>query len=131
MKYGKLIFTKRDHDLLRLILINWNISTPYNEANYHLLLDELKDAQIVDERDMPADIVKFQSYVDVETPFGLLENYELVVPARRDPQNKKLSILSPLGSAIIGYAESDEISWNFPAGKQIIKIKKVKNEVLV
>lgn len=130
MKYGQLILTKRDYDLLKLILLNWNMSTELSEANYNLLINELENVKIVEEKDLPQDIVKFQSTINIETPFGLLENYELVVPSQRDPLKKKLSILSPIGSAIIGYAEGDEVKWNFPVGERTIKIIKVKNKIL-
>lgn len=130
MKYGQLILTKRDHDLLKLILLNWNMSSELSEANYNLLSKELENVKIVAEKDLPLDVVKFQSTVNIETPFGLLENYELVVPAQRDPLKKKLSILSPIGSAIIGYAEGDEVTWNFPVGERKIKIIRVNNEIL-
>lgn len=127
MKYGNLVLTKRDFKLVNLILLNWRMSTELNMANYHLLTSELKNALVCDENSIPSDVVRFQSFVDIETPFGLLTNYELVVPIKRNPLQKKLSILSPIGSAIIGYAEGDEIKWNFPSGEQIIKILLVDN----
>jgi len=129
MKYSQLILTKRDYELLKLILLNWNMSSELSKANYDLLHKELVHAKIIEEKDLPKDIVKFHSKVNIETPFGLLENYELVVPSERDPLKKKLSILSPIGSAIIGYAEGDEVQWNFPVGEKIIKIIKVENVI--
>ncbi len=129
MKYGRIILTKRDYELLKLILLNWNLSSELSGANYNLLLKELENVQIVDEKSLPPDVVKFQSLVNIETPFGMLKDYELVVPAKRDPNKKKLSILSPIGSAIIGYAEGDEVKWNFPVGERKIKIVSVKNEL--
>ncbi len=128
MKYGKLVFAKKDHELLETILINRTSSTELTRENYELLLSELNDVLIFDDHTKPKDVVGFHSYVDIETPFGMYKDYEVVVPFKRDPVNKKLSVLSPIGSAIIGYAEGDEVSWNFPAGKQKIKILRVKNE---
>lgn len=130
MKYGNLILTKEDHKLLKLILRNWHTSSELTEANYNLLIKELENAKIVTEEALPKDVVKFQSSIDIETPYGLLTDYELVVPEKRDPVKRKLSILSPIGSAIIGYAEGDEVNWNFPIGQKTIKIKKVTNNIL-
>lgn len=130
MKYGNLMLTKRDHKLLKLFIHNWNKSSELVEANYKLLIKELENAKIVDEETLPKDVVKLHSYIDIETPYGLLKDYELVSPEKRDPSNRKLSILSPIGSAIIGYAEGDEIKWNFPIGQKTIKIKKVKNDII-
>lgn len=131
MKYGKLILTKRDYKLLKLVLLNWNNSSELSETNYSLLNKELENVMLYDDQEIPNDVVRFQSFIEIETPFGVLKDYELVVPAQRSPSNKKLSILSPIGSAIIGYAEGDEIKWNFPVGEKTIKILKVKNDILV
>ncbi len=131
MKYGKLVFTKRDISLLNLVLLNWNLSSELSKANFELLKTELEDIAIYEDHTIPKDVVRFQSYVDIETPFGYLENYELVVPVRRDPIKKKLSVLSPVGSAIIGYSEGDSVKWNFPVGERTIKIVRVKNDWVV
>lgn len=130
MKYSKLILCKKDHDLLRVILNNWNLNTELSKVNYYLLSYELQKAKIVDAKNLPLDIVKLHSFVDIETPYGLLENYQLVEPSERNPSNKKLSLSSPVGSAIIGYAKGDEIKWHFPVGERTIKIVRVKNEDL-
>jgi regulator of nucleoside diphosphate kinase len=130
MKYGKLILTKKDYKLIKLILINWHLSKELTLVNYEKLSRELSVAEIVKDTDIPTDVVKFGSIVVIETPYGVLNQYELVVPSKKDIPNKKLSVLSAIGSAILGYAEGDEISWNFPAGEKIIRIINVNNNVL-
>ena len=127
MKYGQIILSEKDHELLQLILLNWNKTSELHASNYSLLVKELARVKILSENMIPTDVVRFNSKVNIETPFGVLENYELVVPAKRDPSNRKMSILSPVGSAVIGYAEGDEVLWNFPIGKRKIKITKVSN----
>lgn len=127
MRYSKLILCKKDHDLLRVVLKNWNLSSELNKVNYYSLSYELQKAEIVKSEDIPADVVKLNSIVDIETPLGLFENFQLVVPTERSTRNKKLSISSPLGSAIIGYALGDEIRWHFPIGERTIKIVRVWN----
>lgn len=91
------MLTKRDHKLLKLFIHNWNKSSELVEANYKLLIKELENAKIVDEETLPKDVVKLHSSIDIETPYGLLKDYELVSPEKRDPSNRKLSILSPIG----------------------------------
>lgn len=130
MKYSKLILCKRDHDLLRTILKSWNLNNELSKVNYYALSYELQKAEIVEVESVPNDVVRLNSFVNIETPFGILENYELVVPAERSPTDKKLSLSSPLGSAIIGYAIGDEIKWHFPVGERTIKILDVKNTEL-
>lgn len=127
MKYGQLILSDKDFELLETILLNWSRTSELSKVNYLRLKEELKKAKIVTEDKMPKDVVRFKSVVSVETPFGVLDSYQLVVPAERDPRNKKMSILSPVGSAIIGYAEGDDVFWDFPIGERKIIIKAVQN----
>jgi len=127
MKYGRLILTQRDLDLLKVILVNWNMSSELSAINYNSLTQELKNASIVDEKEFPKDVVKFHSNFDVQTPFGILKDCELVTPSKRNPHQRKLSILSPIGSAVLGYAEGDKVKWDFPIGEETIRIIKVNN----
>ncbi len=131
MKYGNLIFTQRDLELMQLVLLNWNNSSELSEANFKLLSTELKHVKVYPEDEIPKDVVRFGSFIDIDTPIGLLTGYEIVVPVKRDPSQKKLSVLSPIGSAVIGYAEGDEVNWNFPLGQRVIKIKKVVNNLSI
>lgn len=78
--------------------------------------------------EIPKDVVRMNSIVDVETEFGIKNDIILVKPAERDINDNKVSILSPMGSALIGYAQGDEVSWNLPKGKSVIKILRVLNK---
>jgi len=129
MKYGQLLITKKDYELIHLILINWRQSKELIKSNYEKLCSELKNVLLKKEKDLPQDVVKFGSRVDIQTPWGLFKEYELVVPSQSNVQAKKISILTPIGSAIFGYAEGDEITWEFPNGEQVIKLIKVQNPV--
>ena len=47
---------------------------------------------------------------------------ELVYPGNADIRRGKISILSPLGTALLGYKEGDKISFEIPKGRKTIKI---------
>ena len=49
----------------------------------------------------------------------------LVFPADADIDAGKLSVLSPVGTALLGYAEGDTVEWEVPAGKRRIRIEKI------
>jgi regulator of nucleoside diphosphate kinase len=51
-----------------------------------------------------------------------------VSPAESDVKNDKISILTPMGAAVIGYAEGDTLIWEFPSGEQEMIIEKVEQE---
>ena len=129
MKYGSLILEKKEYVYLKRIL---NISgyAENHEVQKCLmkLSDELKTAHIVDEEDMPKDVIRFNSTVMVAFNNGIEKTVQLVIPIDKDIKNNKISVLTPMGSALIGYSKDDSIIWNFPNGTQQITIKEVQQQ---
>lgn len=128
MKYGKLIIAKSENNLIRDLLNKVFSKDMVHQACYDRLREELINASVVDDEDVPKDVVRMYSLIDVETPFGHIEGYQLVMPKESNPAQKKLSILTPMGSALIGYAAGDKVLWSFPKGEEMITIKKVLQE---
>ncbi len=90
------------------------------------LESELKRALIVDSDKVPPDIVTMNSKVylrDMDT--GKDEFYQLVYPEDADIEQSRISILAPIGTAILGYKVGDIIEWKVPAGLRKLKIKKI------
>ncbi|WP_228767808.1 GreA/GreB family elongation factor [Candidatus Velamenicoccus archaeovorus] len=56
---------------------------------------------------------------------GKDEFYQLVYPEDADIEQNKISILAPIGTAILGYKVGDVIEWKVPAGVRRLKIKKI------
>lgn len=87
---------------------------------------ELNRAIIVDADKIPPDIVTMNSKAylrDMDT--GKDEFYQLVYPEDADIEQNKISILAPIGTAILGYKVGDIIEWKVPAGLRKLKIKKI------
>lgn len=91
------------------------------------LAKELESATVLKDVDMPKDVVRMGSVVDVLTPFGEKNNLCIVMPGKADFKNGKLSIMSPIGTAVLGHKLGEEVKWNFPQGEKLITIKSVKN----
>lgn len=129
MKYGSLILEKKEFVYLKRIL---NISgyTEDHETQkcFMKLADELKTAHIVNDEDMPDDVIKFNSIVTLVFENGLEKTLQVVIPSERDIKQNKISVLTPMGSALIGYSKDDTIIWDFPTGKQHLKVVNVKQE---
>jgi regulator of nucleoside diphosphate kinase len=51
--------------------------------------------------------------------------YTLVFPENADSTTGKISILAPVGTAMLGYRVGDVIEWVVPAGKRRLKVEKV------
>lgn len=87
---------------------------------------ELKNAVIVEPKNIPSDVVTMNSKFrikDLETNEETV--YTLVFPFDADLESNKLSILAPIGVAVIGYKLGDIIELNVPAGKRRIKIEEI------
>lgn len=90
------------------------------------LQTELNRAQVVPSDEVPKDVVTMNSTVmlrDLDT--SETEVYTLVYPDRADIVNHRLSVLSPVGTAILGYRVGDEFRWPVPAGWRRLKVEKV------
>lgn len=100
-----IVVTDRDLALLRLL---------HQHAH---LASELERADVVASRDVPPDVVTMNSRVvfeDVTT--GKTTEVTIVFPHDADVQRGKVSVLAPVGTALLGLAEGDSIVWPFPDG---------------
>lgn len=127
MKYGSLILEKKEYIILKRLL---NLSANYKEdtRKYSIkrLEAELQNAVINDDELVPLDVVRFNSEITVATDDGWKNTFELVTPNEKNYQNNKVSVLTPMGSAVMGYAQDDIIDWEFPGGIKKLRIVNVK-----
>ena len=87
---------------------------------------ELQEGTIVDSKNVPQNVVTMNSRVeliDVDENKPMI--FTLTFPRDADIEGGKLSVLSPVGTAILGHAEGDIIEWRVPAGHRRFKIEKV------
>jgi len=54
----------------------------------------------------------------------------LVLPEKADLGSGKVSVMAPIGVALLGYRQGEEISWQVPAGKKRFKIVEVRNPAI-
>lgn len=88
------------------------------------LKEELEVARILPDQEMPQEVIRLNSIIDIETPFGQVK-IQLVLPDASNSAQKRISILTPMGSALLGYAKGDEIVWDFPTGTETLYILNV------
>ena len=90
------------------------------------LKEELDRAQIVLPKDIPSDVVTMNSRVRLsDMSKGEEQVYTLVFPRDADTVTGKISVLAPVGTAILGYRVGDMIEWQVPAGKRKLKIEEI------
>ncbi len=90
------------------------------------LAEELQRSRTVDSSEISPSVVTMNSrvrLVDLDT--GEEMEYTLAFPNEASIEAGRISILSPVGTAILGYAVGDSIEWDVPGGKRRIAIAAV------
>ena len=81
------------------------------------LVGELSQAKVVEPKEIPADVVTMNSKVKLrDQKTDEVMEYTLVFPKDADYESGAISILAPVGTAILGYAVGDVIDWPVPSG---------------
>ena len=127
MENPKLIISEKERDLMRSWIIGHNAPDIQVRNSLDRLYKELDTADVRKEEDMPHDVVRVCSIVDVGMPAGRKNDLQLVMHADADLKQNKLSVLSVLGSALIGYRQGASIVWKLPQGDQVITLERVDN----
>ena len=124
---GRVIhITKYDLDRL-LELIEGLRSTPKAaKLNLDLLEKEINEGILVDPENVPEDVITMNSKVNVtDIDSGEKMTYMLVFPSAANISKNKLSILAPLGMALLGYRKGDIIEWAVPSGLRKLKVEEI------
>lgn len=122
----RIIITEQDRRQLEKLLASEFARVAGTSSDCDVLRRELERAEIVPPEDAPQGVVTMNSTVmlrDMET--GEQETYKLVFPQDADISEGRLSILAPVGAAILGERVGDEIHWLVPGGWRRLKIEKV------
>ena len=124
-----IVITEADLERLQ-DLVNGSRGAKRQEAgNLDRLEGELDRAEIVEPGEMPPDVVTMNSRVrllDVERNETM--EFDLVYPASADGAHGKVSILAPIGTAILGFREGDTVTWPVPGGTRTLRIEKVLSQ---
>lgn len=81
---------------------------------------ELARAEIVSPTEVPPDVVTMNSTVKFRIESSSREFFlTLVYPKDVDPKGGTISILAPVGSALLGLSKGDEIEWPNPGGRML------------
>jgi len=118
-----------DSDYRKLLALIDNTDSPAAEA----LDTELSRAEIVPDHKLPADAVAMDSTVSFrDLDSGAETTVTLVFPRHADVNTMKISILSPVGSALIGLRVGGQIDWPLPGGRhrrlEVITVKQASED---
>lgn len=119
-----IFITQFDHSRLMKLLEKKRPHDEYDKA----LIAELERAEIVDPKDIPQDVITMNSQVRFVDESSENLEYWLVFPEETDPFNKKISILSPIGCALIGQAKGDRITLPTPRGRKELTVTEIVHQ---
>lgn len=117
-----------DFDMKRF---SWLISNSYRFSNpdkeyLQELQNELLKAVVVQPQEIPSDVVTMSSSVRIRyLDTNEEKTFTLVFPFDADLSHDKMSVLAPLGLAVIGSRIGDEVEWDNAGEKRKIRIEEI------
>lgn len=127
MRERPIVMTQVDARMLRALLASRAAVSAATDREYlHELHGEVDRATVLDPVEMPANVVTMQSRVRViDLRSGERHEFVLVYPNEADVRESRVSVLAPLGTAVLGYREGDEVEWAMPSGLRRMRIERV------
>ncbi|MBC6366869.1 GreA/GreB family elongation factor [Algoriphagus sp. AK58] len=91
------------------------------------LQHEIKSAEIIADESISEDIIQLNSKFEVkELGSGKTMNFQLVLPHQANLNQNRISVLSPLGVALIGFRQGMTVEWVLPGGLKKLQINRVE-----
>jgi regulator of nucleoside diphosphate kinase len=117
-----------DQDMRRLRALLNTTSDPLGKDRSYLeaLRAELDRAKIVASESIDGDVVTMNSKVRVRgRDTGLTTTLTVVFPESADAGVNRISVIAPLGAAVLGYRAGDRVSFRVPDGMREVDIEEV------
>ena len=126
MNQPSIFITTKDAVKLRK-LIREAYHSEYRGSDYlKELAEEMEKASVVNPDQIPANVITLNStarLVDQETNEEMV--YTLMFPEDADISQGKISVLAPIGTAMLGYKTGDTFEWETPGGKRILRVQEI------
>ena len=126
MKERAIYMTEFDMERIRRLLDGTRVWSAKDRDFLQDLEQELDRAVVVSPQEVPADVVTMNSQVRVlDLDAGKEMVLRLVFPSDADYENGRVSVIAPVGTALLGYRAGDTVEWKVPGGVRRLKIESV------
>ncbi len=118
--------TEFDMQRLRKLIENMKMFDYYGRVDVKQLEAELERGHIVTPQDVPPNVITMNSrarLMDLDT--GEEMTYTLVFPQDANIREGRISVLAPIGIAMLGYSVGDTFEWTVPEGMRRLKVQEV------
>jgi regulator of nucleoside diphosphate kinase len=122
----EIVVTELDQNRLRNLLEDVKRWNARDRTHVDHLEAELNRADVVRPADVPCDVVTLNSEIAVRDMDSNEEmTFVLVFPSDADVNRQRISILAPIGTAVLGSRIGDTIDWKVPGRTRRLKIERV------
>lgn len=123
MKNRNIILSAADHAELGFVIASGGKISERASAELKGLESELERTQIVAPEAVPPNVITMKSRVELlDLDTGESMEFTLVFPSEANIDDGKISVLAPLGTAMLGYRVGDEFEWTVPYGLRRLKV---------
>jgi regulator of nucleoside diphosphate kinase len=125
---GRPLIVVAEDDARRLAFLLGGRSEERDASHLRELSEELERAIIVSPELIPEGVITMYSVASVlDLASGACHEIRLVYPHDADPASGRISVLAPLGTALLGYRAGDELEWIMPGGLRRLRIESVRS----
>ena len=123
---SELIINRLDYARIKKCINDAKQFNSISNVGAEKLLNELNSGKIIEPNEIPSNVVTMNSIVKLSFVDTNKEvQFQIVYPPQANIKENKISIFSPIATALIGYKEKDEIEWIVPAGLTKIRIDEI------
>lgn len=124
------ILGQEDFRMLKQFAEQFPSGTPAGHNAHQMSLSyELNRAIVIEDDKVPPCCVRLNSLVKVREIMSNTEmEFSIVMPALANIAERKISVLTPMGAALIGLCKGEKVEWKMPGGIKHFEILEVKQE---
>ena len=127
MTVGNIVVTESDYVRLLSLVRSFRRLHQYDTERLDELENELNRATILNLDEVPADVVTMNSRVRIkDLSSGREFTYQIVFPKDADISENRISVLAPIGTALLGYRTGASVDWRVPSGVRRLRILDVE-----
>jgi regulator of nucleoside diphosphate kinase len=125
MRDHPIVISEPDARVLRGLL-SARSAASHDQEHLEELRLELERAQVLEPEQVSTEVVTMHKSLRIlDLSSGKYQELVLVSPADADVGARRISVLAPLGTALLGYREGDEVEWLMPGGIRRLRIEAV------
>jgi|RhiMethySRZTD1v2_1073278.scaffolds.fasta_scaffold01175_11 regulator of nucleoside diphosphate kinase len=118
--------TDFDWERLRKLLEGTRLWSSRDREHLERLGEELGRAHVVPTADIPPEVVTMNTRLRLrDLDSGKDVVFTLVFPSDADTEQGKVSVLAPLGTAVLGFRRGDTFEWNMPGRVRRLQVEEV------